>query len=149
MLREITNVRQDDPHTRRRWFQDDYFDLFLWERLDGEIRGFQLCYEINANERVLSWRHTAGFSHDRIDTGEATPYKNMTPILVADGKLEVDEVLPRFLRRSRNIEPFVRQFVSHKLREYESTVARSGTSDGRSRALTRRAPRRGKPTNEI
>jgi len=149
MLREITNVRQDTPYTRRRWFQDDYFDLFVWQRLDGEISAFQLCYEIGANERAFSWRHTTGFSHNRIDAGEGTPYKNMTPILVADGKLEVDEVLPRFLRRSRNIEPSLRQFVSHKLREYESSVVPRKVSAGRSRRATRRTSRRSKPTGDI
>jgi len=147
MLREITNVRQDDPHTRRRWFQDDYFDLFVWERPDGGISGFQLCYEIGANERVLSWRHPTGFSHDRIDAGEATPYKNMTPILVADGKLEVDEVLPRFLRRGRHIDPLLRKFVADKLLEYESmSVPRK--VPGKPRPPTHRVSKRGKPTGK-
>ena len=31
MLREILDVFQDDPSSQRRWFHDDYFDLFVRE----------------------------------------------------------------------------------------------------------------------
>lgn len=118
MLEEIADVRQDNPNLRRRWFKDDYFDLFVWLAPDTRIVGFQLCYDISFRERVLSWHETSGFSHNRIDSGESSPLKNMTPILVADGRLPIGDVLPGFVKHSRDIELAIGEFVSNKLREY-------------------------------
>jgi hypothetical protein len=118
MLKEIDGVRQDDPTLRRRWFQDHYFDLFVWQSAKSAIVAFQLCYDIPSQERVLSWRDASGFSHHRIDSGEATPERNMSPILVSDGILPVDEVLPRFVRHARDIDHAVGRFIAGKLREY-------------------------------
>ena len=123
MLQEITGVKQDDPDLRRRWFEDDYFDLFVWESPQLRIVGFQLCYDLYSRERVLIWREATGYSHNRIDTGEATPFKNMTPILVADGRLPIEEVLPEFVRRSRSIDRGISKFVASKLREYSRDLA--------------------------
>lgn len=120
MLKEISGVRQDDPKVIRRWFQDDYFDLFVWQSRGARITGFQLCYDIPGLQRVLSWHERSGFSHDRIDTGEATPERNMTPILVADGRPPIEEVLANFTRRSPAVDPDVREFISRKLQEYQA-----------------------------
>jgi hypothetical protein len=128
MLKEIDAVRQDDPDLRRRWFQDDYFDLFIWQSTESAIVAFQLCYDIPSRERVLSWREASGFSHNRIDSGEATPRKNMSPILVADGILPVEAVLPKFVRRSRDIDRAVSRFIAGKLREYAGEPAARGKS---------------------
>jgi hypothetical protein len=128
MLKEIDGVRQDDPTLRRRWFQDDYFDLFVWQSADAAIVAFQLCYDIASRERVLSWRKASGFSHNRIDSGEATPKRNMSPILVADGILPVDEVLPRFVRHARDIDRAVGSFIAGRLREYAGEPGARGGS---------------------
>lgn len=129
MLKEIDAVRQDDPKLLRRWFQDDYFDLFVWQSAGAAIVAFQLCYDIASQERVLSWREGSGFSHHRIDSGEATPRKNMSPILVADGILPIGDVLPRFIRRSRNTERTITRFVTDKLREYARQLDPRGRND--------------------
>ena len=55
MLQRIRGARQDDDSKERAWFQDEYFDLFVWTGLAGEVAAFQLCYERTANERVLVW----------------------------------------------------------------------------------------------
>jgi len=128
MLKEIDGVRQDDPDHRRRWFQDDYFDLFVWQSAESVIVAFQLCYDVASRERVLSWREASGFSHNRIDSGEATPRKNMSPILVADGILPVEAVLPRFVRRARDIDRAISRFIAGKLREYAGEPAAPGKS---------------------
>ena len=39
MLREITGVTQDTVGVSRRWFHDDYFDLFVRQDGAGEIIG--------------------------------------------------------------------------------------------------------------
>ncbi|HSD52716.1 MAG TPA: hypothetical protein VLC47_01040, partial [Burkholderiales bacterium] len=63
MLREIEGIA-DEPRTRRRWFHDEYFDLFVWQTDVGEITLFQLCYGIDASERALVWHRVGGFFHD-------------------------------------------------------------------------------------
>ena len=61
-MKEIFGVA-DDPPARRRWFHDDYFDLFVWQA-DGEITLFQLCYGADSAERALVWDKSRGFFHD-------------------------------------------------------------------------------------
>lgn len=122
MLAEIGRVRQDNRELRRRWFCDDYFDLFVWQLPDDRVTGFQLCYDLPAYERVLSWRQDVGFSHHRIDSGEQSPYKNMTPIMVADGELPVNDVLSEFKVRAAAVDPAVRDTILAKLHEYGAEV---------------------------
>ena len=62
MLKEIHGVA-DDPPARRRWFHDDYFDLFVWQA-DGEVTLFQLCYGVDSSDRALVWDRKRGFFHD-------------------------------------------------------------------------------------
>jgi hypothetical protein len=62
MMREILGVA-DDPPARRRWFHDDYFDLFVWEA-EGEVTLFQLCYGLDSSERALVWDKARGLFHD-------------------------------------------------------------------------------------
>jgi hypothetical protein len=70
MLHEIVGLT-DEPPARRRWFHDDYFDLFVWQTLNGDLTRFQLCYGILASERALVWQSQGGFFHDGLPTGEA------------------------------------------------------------------------------
>ena len=62
MLKEIIGVA-DDPPARRRWFHDDYFDLFVWQA-QGEVTLFELCYGPHSSERALVWDKQRGFFHD-------------------------------------------------------------------------------------
>ena len=67
MLREIRGVEQRNPQRTRRWFQDDYFDLYLWQDRAGEVLRFQLCYERDSpRERALEWERRRGFQHLRV-----------------------------------------------------------------------------------
>ena len=123
MLREIGNVHQQDPGLRRRWFCDDYFDLFVWVNPGGDIVAFQLCYDLSARQRVLSWREHGGYTHHRIDSGEQSTFKNMTPILVDDGALPLPGVLEKFDARAAGIDGRVRVFVRERLLEYGARAA--------------------------
>ena len=58
MLKEILGVA-DDPPAKRRWFHDEYFDLFVWQA-NGEVTLFQLCYGGDASERALVWDKQRG-----------------------------------------------------------------------------------------
>ena len=126
MLADIGGVRQQDPQLRRRWFRDDYFDIFTWQKndeADGTIVGFQLCYDLPNYERVLSWRVSQGYSHQRVDGGEVSPFKNMTPILVSDGLMPFTDVLTEFDQRAVTLEPALRAFLRERLLDYAASDA--------------------------
>ena len=118
MLREMTRVRQQDPALRRRWFRDDYFDIFTWQNVQGDVVGFQLCYDLPTYERVLSWRVAKGYSHHRVDGGEASPIKNRTPIMLLDGLLPIATVLEEFDQRAAGLDPALRVFLRQHLLDY-------------------------------
>ena len=101
-MREIEGVG-DEPRTRRRWFHDDYFDLFVWQTDTGDISLFQLCYGINSNERALVWHRVGGFFHD--GEGPARPPA-------------AEEVAARFEAAAESLPHDVRQAVSERVREY-------------------------------
>jgi hypothetical protein len=117
MLREIRGVRQDDPGAIRRWFQDDYLDLFLWITSQGKVSAFQLAYARTRDERVLSWSRTRGFSHSRVDSGESGPFDSRTPLLIADDVCPIRVVYREFERRSTTLDGRLRTFLMDKLRQ--------------------------------
>ena len=115
MFHEIKDVKQEPGPGRRRWFESDHFDLVVWLEPDERIAGFQLCYDFGRGERALTWREGGGFAHNMVDTGTESPFKNCTPILVADGEVPWSEVTSRFTARSGSLEPALRDFVLTKL----------------------------------
>ncbi len=120
MLREVGNVHQQDPLLRRRWFCDDYFDIFVWEQPEpgGAITGFQLCYDKFQHERVLRWRESGGYTHHGIDSGDRMPGSHMTPVMVADGVLPLPKVLEKFDESAAPLEPRIREFIRGRLLDY-------------------------------
>jgi len=38
MLSEVWHVTQYETKKHRRWFHDDFFDLYIWENYDGELK---------------------------------------------------------------------------------------------------------------
>src|SRR6185436_13835548 len=104
MLREISAVLQDQPGLLRRWFQDDYFDLFVWLTPNRLLRAFQLAYERARDERVLEWSGDSGFVHSRVDSGEQLPNSNRTPLLVDGGTCPVRMIAREFDSRSKELE---------------------------------------------
>jgi hypothetical protein len=114
----MARVRQQDPALRRRWFRDEYFDIFTWETADGRIVSFQLCYDLPSYERVLSWGHARGYAHHRVADGESSPIKNMTPIMSPDGLLPLNIVLMEFDQRAVGLEAELRSFLRERLLEY-------------------------------
>lgn len=82
MLEEIDDVKPEPGGEKRRWFRDEYFDLFVWSDAQG-IRAFELCYDKLGDERLLAWRRGGEVTHAKVDSGEDNPSKNNTPIVVA------------------------------------------------------------------
>ena len=63
-MREIGPVRQDSKHGYRRWFQDEYFDVFVWQDAGGRPIALQLCYERDTAEGAISWSEADSAAND-------------------------------------------------------------------------------------
>jgi len=109
MMREILGVT-DEPGSHRRWFHDDYFDLFVWQTGGGELVQFQLCYGIDSSERALVWHKDGGFFLDGIETGKSDKGK------VPGGK--VDPVVERFDAAARALPEDIRLAMTARVHEF-------------------------------
>ena len=116
MLTENRTVKQERAG-RRRWFEDDELELIVWYQAAGEMEGFQICYGPPDDGWALTWRPGVGLAHSRVDAGEATPFKNETPVLEPDGKIPWREVTALFRDHSARLEAPLRDFVLGKLSE--------------------------------
>ena len=99
MLKEILGVA-DDPPAKRRWFHDEYFDLFVWQA-EGEVTLFQLCYGGDASERALVWDKSRGFFHDGPASRDVVSrYSRMPPpALPEDVRTAIREKVHEFAGR--------------------------------------------------
>jgi hypothetical protein len=111
MLYEITHQRDG------RWFSDEYFDLFVWEA-GRRIERFQLCYDLDRQERVVSWSEEGGYSHCKVDNGPGAGAYPATPILLADGVFDFTTVARRFSERSVEIDQEIAAFIYQALLAY-------------------------------
>jgi hypothetical protein len=105
MLREITGVA-DEPPARRRWFHDDYFDLFVWETAEGELSVFQLCYGIDSSERAIVWHRSGGFFHDGIAAGTRCDRDTL------------EALIRRFTQAAPTVPRMIRRTVESALQQY-------------------------------
>ncbi|MDQ1362753.1 MAG: hypothetical protein QG652_613 [Pseudomonadota bacterium] len=115
--------RQSDTanqHSIKRWFSDPTHDLFVWLNAHGQITAFQFSYDKTGNEHLLSWSEAHGYSHDRIDDGETTPFQTMTPIMVPNGIVDCVQVAETFRSVSKLLEPELVAFIYRRLIEYGS-----------------------------
>ncbi|MEW6668085.1 MAG: hypothetical protein AB1512_22970 [Thermodesulfobacteriota bacterium] len=119
MLREILNVSQIPGEPLRRWFRDDYFDLIVWFDPQGEIFGFQLCYDTKRHPRALTWLRDRGFTHEGIDDGDdpLIGYKS-TPILIPDGPFETREIQRRFTEACTGLPEDITRLVLEKIQSF-------------------------------
>lgn len=122
MLREIGSIRQDSTRGNRRWFQDDYFDLFVWQDATGTPIAFQLCYERDRSEGAISWSAAKGYANARVDAGEQAQKHGMSPILRPDGVPPYFRIFNRFMEASAGWEPQLRTILLERLREYRSVL---------------------------
>jgi hypothetical protein len=110
MLKEILGVA-DDPPARRRWFHDEYFDLFVWQTGE-EVTLFQLCYGVDSSDRALVWDKRRGFFHD----GPPAPdevvarFDDAATQLPADIRAEIREKIHEFAGRRIAVTSRRRQF---------------------------------------
>jgi len=102
MLREITGMTQDTPTEPRRWFHDDYFDLFVRLNGEGHVIAMDLCYGSGRSQAALAWRRGLGFF---LDGPLEEPF-------------EADRVSTRFARECGEVPQAIASFVLRSLREF-------------------------------
>lgn len=112
MLREILDVMQDDASSVRRWFHDDYFDLYTREK-GAELVAFELLYGIHAYERALVWKEGQGFFHDGGPSGDF-----IGAGLAAGDSLEADPIIARFNSATEQLPESLRLALEARLREF-------------------------------
>jgi hypothetical protein len=118
MMREIVGVVQGEPVTRRRWFHDEYFDLFVWQNGADEIESFQLCYGIDSSERALEWRKSRGFFHDGAKIGTPVPGGILDTQNAGGGDKTAQTISSRFEFAARSLPDDIRIAVTARIREY-------------------------------
>jgi hypothetical protein len=116
-LREIRMSRQDDAGVVKRWFENEFFDLFLWSR-GGSPFHMQLCYGKPRHERAVSWREGHGYFHDGVLSNPAGDVVAKSSILEAGGSFDFTGVNGRFLQESLALETGLRKFVLEKLHHF-------------------------------
>lgn len=119
MLREISETRQIRGEPRRRWFNSESMDLYVWYDNEDVPLGFQLCYGKPNEERALTWFRPSSYSHMRVDTGSSSSPGSGpgagTPLLVLDGLFDSRSVAAEFERFAAGLPQDVRDLVSARL----------------------------------
>jgi len=112
MLKEIHGVA-DDPPAKRRWFHDEYFDLFVWQAA-GEVTLFQLCYGGDADARALVWDRARGFFHDGPASRDVVRlFEDAATALPADLRSEIREKVHEFAGRGLRVVSRRKRFRGH------------------------------------
>lgn len=118
MLTELEKVPQHGGR-RRRWFRSAKQELIVWFSEDDAIWGFQLCYDLDKQEKALTWTQDRGFAHERVDDGEDVGLRHKrTPILVIDGAFDAQRVLRDFLGVAASLPESIVAFVRERLGQY-------------------------------
>ena len=119
MLTEYHKTRQVEGEPHRRWFSDNFFDLIVWQNMNGTIKKFELCYDKGHNERALTWNEKNGYIHLKVDDGEGNPGRHkMAPIFLTDGYFDWKAISDKFFQASRKIDEGVLSFVHDRLMAY-------------------------------
>ena len=122
MLREIKNVRQNRGEDRRRWFTDQYWDLYIWSDDRNRITGFQLCYDKTGREHAFNWFNGKGYSHTKVnfDREVSIPgISKMSSVLVRDGIFDKQAILAKFKTDSKSLDQEVVRFVCTMIARYK------------------------------
>lgn len=119
LLSEVASTRQRPHEPRRRWFSSEHLDLIVWLDAVGHPSGFQLCYGKPRAEHALTWTSAEGFAHGAVDDGHdvGLAYKG-SPVLVADGGLDVAGLERVFCAASAHVPEDLTAFVVSRLRAH-------------------------------
>lgn len=116
MLREMAHVRQPAGEPPRRWFSSRSRDLIVWLDPKGGVGGFQLCYDREGEEKVLTWRAPDSYSHAKLDDGEGRTYRHKaSPILAGGAPFDAKAVAAGFWAEAAEIPAAIAELVYRKL----------------------------------
>ena len=126
MLREIRSIEQRNPALARRWFQDEYFDLYVWQDGAGELQRFQLCYDRDSRrERALEWQRGRGFQHLAVrQRYGSSPGRDQSGDMALDGVMPYVALKDRFAAAAGSLPPEMQRFIEDKLTEYARPARR-------------------------
>jgi hypothetical protein len=118
-LTEISQPRQIPGEPARRWFTSADMDLVVWLDDSRQATGFQLCYGKPLQERALTWWPGQGFRHHAVDDGSrgGIAHKN-TPLLLADGNPDPEQLLALFRRAAARLPADIVHLVAGALARY-------------------------------
>lgn len=111
MLHEILGMTQDEHGTPRRWFHDDFFDLFVRQGEDGDVTAMDLCFGIGSSERALVWRKGMGYFLDGPE----------------DEGLDGEGLAQRFARECGEVPHAISTFVLRALRDFSAIESTTRT----------------------
>jgi hypothetical protein len=123
MLREIMIVRQVPGDFRRRWFQDDYFDLYVWYAESGDVAGFQLCYDRQGDEHAFTCMAGSPPKHQSVDAPGSICAVGPTPLLTPARRSLPREVVSRFTAASSGLDAGIRKWILQSLEDAQRGAA--------------------------
>ena len=124
-MREINKkfVKQVDGEANRRWFEDNFFDLMIWEEKNGKIIAFQLSYDKHLNQHAITWNEENGYIHNKVDDGENRDGKyKASPVMLLDGVFDFKTIAEKFKKSSKGIETKISTFVYDKISKYSDKL---------------------------
>lgn len=118
MLREIKEMNQKRGEPKKRWFTSLSMDIFVWLNDDDEIISYQLAYNKPHDEKALLWSKEKGYSHLAVDDGSHPGKHPGSPLLVADGLVEPDQILSMLKEDKGELTPWIKNFIVSGIEEY-------------------------------
>ena len=119
MLREVITTAQYPNQPKRRWFSGLDMDVFIWIENEG-IVSYQITYDKPHAEKALAWSAENGFTHHGVDDGSSSGKYPGSPLLVADGFLNVPRLVYKLYKNFGDNAPEVKDFiVSGLIRGYD------------------------------
>lgn len=116
-------IEQDSPPLRKRWFQGEGVDLWVWQEEGGRIVRFQM---ILYGRDILEWTDQGGVQTGRLDPDEVGVGGKMSPTFRFEAVPRV-EVLEQgrqeFLEQSEEVDWGIRTFVLDQLSPSDTAVA--------------------------
>lgn len=117
MLKEFKKIRQVE-HIHRKLFSDNYFDLYLWYRLNKEdFLGFQLVFNVNSKQMALTAEINKVPDIHIVDCGDDLFY-DPTDVLDGIGFFPKKELYNNFLECSSNIDTLIRENILKVINSY-------------------------------
>jgi len=115
MLKEL--LCRPDGQLRRRYFDDDWLEVFVWLDDTNQIVGFKLCYDRHEGELAVTWRKDEGFELSPVHHGEETSLygRSQFPVEI-DLPIPFAMLLQEWQARSAQIDPEVAAIIEARLR---------------------------------